>query len=760
MAAKDEEFLKKLLVTFSVEAEEHINAISAGLVELEKVSSRERQMEIIEIVFREAHSLKGAARAVKMAKVEAICQTLETIFSGLKAQEVALSPDLFDRLHQMLAAAGAETGTVNQSRLAETPEPPEASLRTAIQQSSLPSREATDVRPAGSVTSLRPVAEKRSGLPDTVRVSTLKIDSLLRQAEELISSKAAGAHRLAELREVNATVSLWEKEWRKMRPEARAIRRSFERDDGAVGQISLPERQEKTLPRIPSLLAFLERNETALQSIKSQLTSVAQHLQSDHRALDRRAEELLNEVKGVSMLPFSTLLMLFPKLVRDLCRDCGKDAELAIEGGDIETDRRILEEMKDPLIHLVRNCVDHGIEHPKEREQRQKPLTATLRVAISPKSRDKVEIVVSDDGAGIDVQKVQATAVKLGLVSQDDAQKMDEQEALSLVFQSGVSTSPMITDVSGRGLGLAIVREKAEKLGGAVSVETRPGIGTTFRVILPLRLATFRGILVRVGDHFFVLPTMHVQRVLRLCRDEIKSAENRETLQISGQAVSLVRLGQVLGIAERSLAPDPKRKIPVVVLAWAGEQLAFVVDEILSDQEVLVKGLGKQLPHVRNFAGATILGTGKVLPVLNVADLVRSAVRTAGAAPAHEAEEKPKSVLVAEDSITARTLLKNILESAGYSVKTAVDGAEALAALGREDFDLVVSDVDMPRMSGLDLAAKIRADKKLSKLPVVLVTALESREDRERGIDVGANAYIVKSSFDQSNLLEAVRRLI
>jgi two-component system, chemotaxis family, sensor kinase CheA len=494
--------------------------------------------------------------------------------------------------------------------------------------------------------------------------------------------------------------------------------------------------------------------------MQNKLAVLTKRLENDRRALDRRVDDLLEEVKQVSMLPFSFLLESFPKLVRDLCRDCGKNAELTIVGGEIETDRRILEEMKDPLVHLVRNCIDHGIETPKQREEEGKLPRAAIRIAISPKNTDKVEIVVSDDGAGIDVQKVRAVAVKLALLSREDAQQMNESQSASLIFKSGISTSPLITEVSGRGLGLAIVREKVEKVGGTVSVETQPGVGTTFQLILPLTLARFRGVLVRVGESLFVLPTRYVQTVFRVNRDEIKSAENRETIQINGRVASAVRLGDVLKIARPHTDPDPKRKIPVLVLAWAGAQIGFQVDEILDEQEVLVKSLGKQLPRVRNIAGATILGTGKVLPVLNVADLMQSAVSMTHVAAQQRAEESSKSILIAEDSITARTLLKNILEFAGYKVKTAIDGAEALSVLASESFDLVVSDVEMPRMSGFDLTAKIRSDKRLSQLPVVLVTALDSRADRERGVDVGANAYIVKGSFDQGNLLEVVRRLI
>ncbi|HEV2378164.1 MAG TPA: response regulator [Terriglobia bacterium] len=760
MAAKDKQLLRRLLATFQVEAQEHINALSAGLVELEKTGSPERRMEIIETVFREAHSLKGAARAVNLAKVETICQSLESAFSGLKSQEVFLSPELFDRLHQMVSAAGA-AATADNSLLPEPDEAAKVPPRAPITRAVLAPTESSRGAPTLSVTPARSTAgDERSVSPDTVRVSTLKLDALLRASEELTSTKATAAHRVAQMRDITTKVVLWEKEWRKVRPQARSVQLSLEKEGKANGHATTARGQVKAGPQTGTIMTFLEWNEKALHSIRSQLASIIRDLETDNRALERRANDLLNDARRISMLPFSSLLDVFPKLVRDLCRDCGKDAELTIAGGEIEADRRILEEMKDPLIHLIRNCIAHGIEPPSERERRGKSSRATIAVAISPKGSDKVEIVVSDDGAGIDSRKVAVAAIKLGLVSQGDAQKMDEQGVMSLVFQSGLSTSPIITEVSGRGLGLAIVREKVERVGGTVFVESRLGIGTTFRLLLPLALAAFRGIIIRLGENLFVLPTMYVQRVLRIGWGEIRTVENRETVEVNGRALSLVRLRDVLGLPEAGSAPDRKIKLPLVVLVWAGEQLAFAVDEILNDQEVLVKGLGMQLRQVRNLAGATILGTGKVVPVLNVADLVRFAASAASVRPAPQAEVKPKSVLVAEDSITARTLLKSILESAGYRVKTAVDGAQALDALGSEDFDLLVSDVEMPRMSGFDLTAKIRGDRRLAELPVVLVTALETRQDRERGVDVGANAYIVKSSFEQSDLLEIVERLI
>jgi len=474
---------------------------------------------------------------------------------------------------------------------------------------------------------------------------------------------------------------------------------------------------------------------------------------------------LLEDMKKALMLPVSSALEMFPKFVRDLSRDRGKEAELLVQGGEIEIDRRILDEMRDPLIHLVRNCVDHGIETRAERARRDKPPQGTIALAIARRNGSRVEIQVSDDGAGIDTGKLREAARKLGLLSFEDAGRGGEQDLLPLVFQSGVSTSPIITDLSGRGLGLAIVREKVERLGGSISVETRPGRGTAFRVVLPLTLATFRGLHVKAGGERFVLPTAYVEQAARLKKEEIKTVENRETIRWNGQAVALARLADALELPRGKGVEPSGDTVQIVVLGSADRRIAFQVDEVLEEREVLVKTLGRQLSRVRNIAGATVLGTGKVVPILDVPDLLRSAAKAA-AAPAAAAAEggevaaESKSILVAEDSITARTLLKNILESAGYNVATAVDGIDGFTQLKTERFDLVVSDVDMPRMNGFDLTAKIRADKALAELPVVLVTALESREDRERGIDVGANGYIVKSSFDQSNLLEVIGRLI
>ena len=572
----------------------------------------------------------------------------------------------------------------------------------------------------------------------------------------MLTVKLTTGQRAQDLRELAHRFEAWRNECAAVEPQARALRQAIDRP--------APGRADQR-PGLAQLLDFLDWNLDHLKSLESKVAALTRTAEQDHYAVGKLVDDLLEDSKKLLLLPFATISASFPKLVRDLSRDQGKEADLTIQGDDIEIDKRILEEMKDPLIHLLRNSIDHGIEPPGERTRRGKPPRATITLAVTQVNGNKVQLLVSDDGAGIDTNKVKESAVRHGLISAEEAARLDEPEAQALIFQSEVSTSPIITQLSGRGLGLAIVREKAEKLGGEVSVESRPGLGTAFRIVMPATRATFRGILVEAAGRLLVVPTAQVERVARARPDDVQTVEGRETISFDGRAVALVQLADALELPPVERKDTPPAGAPVIVLGSGDQRVAFAVDAVLDEQEVLVKPLVKPLSRVRNVAAATVLGSGQVAPILNVADLLKSARKVAGArarvaAGTAPAPAETRTILVAEDSITSRMLLKGILESAGYNVKIAVDGMEAFTLLRAERFDLVVSDVEMPRLNGFDLTARIRADKKLAELPVVLVTALETREDRERGIDAGANAYLVKSSFDQSNLLEAVRRLI
>jgi two-component system chemotaxis sensor kinase CheA len=765
----DEEFQSKLREAFAIEADEHLRAITAGLLELEKIPATGPRKQIVETTFREAHSLKGAARAVNRTDIESICQAMESLFAGWKRQPGSVAVEIFDtlngavdlvaRLLSLPDAASADKGAiveiVRQLNAPPTPaaRPPPPSPEPAPLPIPIPKPAPAEPPPVPVAAPEPPPAPVPSPVPtpeppsaprpepprvvaETVRISTAKMDALLRQAEEMLAIKLTASQHSAELRELGAMLASWRKAWSK----ARDARRS-----GAA------------------IEEFLEWNEGFMRELQKKLGAAVGAAEQNERAAGTMIDSLLDDAKRLVMLPFATLLDLFPKQVRDLARDQGKQVELVVRGREVELDKRILEEMKDPLIHLVRNAIDHGLEKPDARTAHGKTPRGQLRITASQVDGSKVEITVSDDGEGIDPQRVRASSVKSGAIAAEEAERLDDEAALMLIFQSGVSTSPIITEISGRGLGMAIVREKIEKLGGQIAIQTQPGAGTTFRILLPVTLATFKGILVSVSGQTFILPTAHVERIVRVRREEIQTVENKETIVVDGRPVAFARLDETLELPPRQGPGEGSGFVEAVVLGAVEKRIAFAVDAVLNEREVLVKPLGSPLLRVRNVAAATVLGSGAAALILNVADLLKSAVRLAGtgvrgAAPADA--QAVRRLLVTDDSVTSRMLLKNILEAVGYQVETAIDGMEALAALRSRDFDLVVSDVEMPRMDGFDLTAKIRADKKLADLPVVLVTALGSREHQERGIEVGANAYIIKGSFDQTNLLDVIRKLI
>lgn len=759
MSASEEEFLRMLRATFRAEADEYVQTMAAALLTLERGGSPEECRASVGEIFRAAHSLKGAARAVNLLGVETICQGLEDQFARWKRQEEAPAREDLDRAHEALdqvAAILAESSSDEGASVAPTlPPPPGPAFEIAPPTPPLhatvapaPPPEPPSPAPAAEATA----PEKALGV-ETVRIPVAKLDARLLEAEELLIAKLMGEQRTVEFRELTRRFDDWSKSWGAVEPAVRAWRRAQDRDGKAA---AVPPQAER-------LLDFLEWNCDYIRALETKVATLGRAAVQEQATVGKLVDDLLEDSKHLLMLPLSTLGAYFPKLVRDLCRDQGKEAELVIQGAEIEVDKRILQELKDPLVHILRNCVDHGLEIPEERQRRGKSPRALITLAVVSVPGSKVEIVVSDDGAGIDPAKVRTAALKHGTISEAEAARLTEQELIELIFRPDLSTSPIITQISGRGLGLAIVREKTELLGGRVAVESRLGFGTTFRITLPVALSTFRGILVQAGERPFILPTASVEKAVRFLPSDVQTVEARETLSLDGRAVALVRLTDVLGIPAAPMTSAPVGKIPGIILGAGNERLVFAVDAILEEQEVLVKRLPKPLLRVRNVAGATVLGSGRIATILHVADLLKSA-RKAGRKAAPTTAPTPrlaaeKSILVAEDSITSRMLLKGILESAGYRVKVAVDGMAAFTALRSEHFDLVVSDVEMPRMNGFQLTARIRDDKKLAELPVILLTALASREDQERGIEVGADAYLVKSSFDQSNLLEAVRRL-
>ncbi|MBI5194004.1 MAG: response regulator [Nitrospirae bacterium] len=748
MNKREEEFHKRLLVTFRGEAQEHLRAISNGLLGLETPKPREEEAGVLETIFRACHTLKGAARAVNLTDIESICQSLEDIFDDWRHEGIKRSSETFNSLHKALEsmnrrlssmkADGTLIGEEELSRVA-------AGLSVLVKMPPIPeSAEGGKPHPhlyplpEGEDNSLPFKGRVRVGMGslshDTIKISTAKLNALLHKSEEMLAIKRTEGQRYSEVNDIYNTFD------------------AFKRKMSAISPIEDTETSEYVVLQ--------------LKSIKNKLSALKKSARQADVIFTRAVDNLIDESKKAMMQSFSEITEGFPLLVRSVSHEQGKEVILKIQGEDVEVDRRILAEIKDPLIHIIRNCIDHGIEYPAVREANNKDRTGTISINISLKENSKVEIIISDNGKGIDIEKIKGTSIKNGLISRETAESLNDEDALSFIFHSGFSTSPLITSISGRGLGLAIVREKIDNLSGTVTVKSELNSGTAFSIIIPVTLATFRGILIRVNDQVFIVHSNNVLKVMMIKKDEIKTVENRECIVYNSRPVSYVRLKDILQIDTGKSIRPKSEYVTVLILKGMDINIAAGVDEIIEESEVLVKNLGTQLVRVRNVSVAAIMGTGRTVPVLNVSDLIRTALKNAvSALPVYpvmttEVETEKLSILVAEDSITSRILLKNILESAGYNVRTAVDGVDAITMLKTEDFDLVVSDIEMPRMDGFGLCSKIRSDKKLAELPVVLVTALETREDREKGISVGANAYIVKSSFDQSNLIEVIRRLI
>ncbi|PQV64211.1 CheA signal transduction histidine kinase [Abditibacterium utsteinense] len=837
MESQEEQFLAMLREAFAIEAVEHLEGLEAGLIELEKLKDDAARAPFVEKIYREIHSLKGAARAVDNAPIEAICQALENLLAVWKRGELEVSPELFDVLHQASDIAGeillqpaAAPNTAPQSGEVSDIVARVTAVLESSQAQSLPhravmpapqiqpdaenysesvdksdteilnslagnllvsadnfSREIKTVDEVKTVDGIEVVVHSPEHLPihkksdvivvqplpatknegvvtdETVRIKAAKLDELLRGAEELLVWKQIAGERAAELREMNAQFKLWRREWQKIAPQVSVAPR--------IGS-------EKELVA-NGVLDFLRWNEILMSDLEDRVAEVTRASEGDRRALGGLIDNLLDEAKQLLMLPFSHISGVFARVVRDVAREQGKEIEFELRGEDVELDKRILEALKEPLIHLLRNSVDHGVETPSEREKRGKPRIAFITLCLA-QSGGEVEISLSDNGGGIDETAVKNSALRAGLISLEEAERLTPDAARWLIFQSSLSTSPLITEISGRGLGMTIVREKVEALGGRIELESEIGAGTTFRLFLPLTLATFRGVLVETRGQKFVLPAADVERVVRVAPADLGLIHGQATLTLPREErqqeahdkkgrdlISYANLSEILALRSAGPAPTLSQlkssewKI-AIVLRRSDARLAVEVEKVCGEQEILVKPLPCPLVRVKNIAGATILGSGQVVPILNVADLFQSAQKIRGVAPLSPAENEaaPRRILVAEDSITSRMLLKNILESAGYQVTTAVDGLNALNLLQGSDFDLLVSDVDMPHLSGLDLTARIRAEPKLSAIPVVLVTSRSTKEDRERGVDVGANAYIVKSRFDQNDLLEVVARFI
>lgn len=480
---------------------------------------------------------------------------------------------------------------------------------------------------------------------------------------------------------------------------------------------------------------------------------------SEYRDLVRSLNELQDVALRARMIPVTLLAPRLRRAVRDVARDTGKRVRLETRGEDAEIDRGVLDRLADPLLHLVRNAVDHGIEAPELRRARGKPEEGTVRLHAMQLGSEVI-IAVSDDGHGIDLDRVREMAGR----SDPSALEMDDESALYLIFRSGLSTAPQVTGVSGRGVGLDAVRVSLNALRGRVEVRSEPGTGTEFRIAVPITMATLRCLVVTAAGQRYAIPLHSVRAVLG--DQPVSSAAGRAMTMYDGRPVPVASLASVLGTGNGSEGP-------AVVVSGLTRTHALRVDDLIDQRDVVVKGLGELIPRLPAVAGAAVEPDGSVLLVLDATGLIERARRreapaarrqagvAAGAPPPEPPERGPQAtILVVDDALTVRELQRSIFEHAGYRVLVAADGEEALRRMAGERPDLVLTDIEMPVLDGIGLTERIRADAGLASVPVVILTSRGSDESRRRGLEAGADAYIVKSGFDQNALLSAVERLL
>lgn len=792
----EQELLKMLRGAFREEAVERLASLSNCLSQLERVDQADvADSEALEIAFREAHSLKGAARSVSLLDIELLCQSLESVLSKMKQGELALQFQHFDVLYDCVAVMEdfLSSFATNDDATCRDAVMPVIELLDQIHQGqpvvpavvkvvAAPVVEKTletcgaqpevtpcaeDINPIidlGPVPDLAPVVEpvievaspvgadlaanaKESDA--TLRVTSVRLDEVMRKAEGMIALKLASTQRHVEVEKLALIIPEWKKERLKAVQQWRSRLKHLD-------QLSADECRAV----ITQITDAFDQTTQHIHSLESGLVDLNHRLFQDSTIINTQVDELLEDVKEILMVPFSNTAASLPRMIRDISRSQGKNVDFSVSGEEVELDKRILEKMVSPLTHILRNAVDHGIELPQDRLAAGKEAQARVEIAVSRTRAGYVEIRIKDDGGGIDAQRLRDKAVAQGLMAQETAADLSDDDAVALIFNSGLSTSEILTEISGRGLGMAIVKEDVERLGGHLHVETTLGQGTCIKLHLPVTLSIFRGILIHVRGHDLVLPTTAVERVIKVPRQEIKTLENREVVVVDGVNLAILEMGAVLAITEKPITQGDH--LQIIVVSDLGQRLGFVVDSIDGEYELLVKGLGHHLQALRYFSGASVLGDGRIVPILDSRDLLASPLEgNASTTVRRKNDERVvKKILAADDSITSRMLIKNILESSGYDVMSAVDGADAYEKLTNGCYDLVVSDVEMPHMNGFELTARIRATDSVADIPVILVTSLETTEDKERGIVAGANAYIVKRSFDQTNLLDTVKRLL
>ncbi|OAN53714.1 hypothetical protein A6A04_14010 [Paramagnetospirillum marisnigri] len=760
---------ERLLEAFHIEYREHLEAIRGLLDELARRTEGSGIAQLDE-TFRRAHSLKGAARAVDLPPIEQLAHRLETLFARIRSGDIKLDPALAALIGRVLDAvedwvsanSAGETLPDMDAAMAELdhvlagrplqpspsspspppPPPPPPPPVPAALAAAVPSPP-PEPQPAAAEDTERVTAPLRA--EETVRVRAQHLDRLLRTTNELVTETMIQRQLTGMLLDIDRSLGDFDKQWRRVRKVASAL----------VRQAVDHERSSQLDRQFESL-------EQSLRALVAETRHGRRLQQRTGWTLRQLGGELQQEVRQVRMVPADSIFGGFRKMVRDIARDAGKQVEVQVAGLDVEADRMVLQGLKDPVMHLLRNALSHGVEPPEERVAAGKPPVATISLRFDV-SDGRLAVLVEDDGHGVDYQAIRAKAVERGALSEDEAAGLEREALLDLIFDPGFSTARQVDDLAGRGMGLSVVREAAAMMNGTVEVRRRQPAGTCFRLSVPLSVSTQRLFLVECQGHVYALPTEGVDRLYRVKAEDVGTVEGKSVVYLGGRQLPLLSLAHLLALGESSVKVT-RNVVPLVVLQNGDRRVAIAVDSFLSIREGLVKDIG--VPGVRGtmVAGGMLMEDGRIALVLNPFEIVET-FRKSGSIRVLTTVEKPVErrvpvILVVDDSLTTRTLEKSILEAHGYQVRLAFDGLEALGRLRAEQIDLIISDIQMPRLDGFGLLQAIKADPVLKSIPLILVSSLEAREDRERGLALGADAYVVKRKFDQKELLETIGQFL
>ncbi len=766
-----------MIELFRLEAESQTAVLSAGVLAVEEL---ERSPKTIEAMMRAAHSLKGAARIIGLEPAVRVAHAMEDCFvaagrgafrvrpehvdlllaaidflSSIARAEDALSPDgpwpakadeLVERLGRLLAATPvgpealpvAPAEALTPAAKPETPPfPPATAPAGAAPPPAQPDAAAAD----------RPVPEPAAERP-------------LDRADRVVRVSADSLTRLVGLAGESLVETL------QLRPFVDGLLALRATQVELCDSIALLEEKSRGGDtQLPGPLAAL------LGRVREQadagLATLARHTE-EFESFARRNEDLSgrlhHEVIVSRMRPLADGIRGFPRLVRDLARSLGKQIRWEVRGEQTGVDRDILDKLEAPLSHLVRNAVDHGLESPAERAAAGKPPTGTVRLEARHRA-GMLQIMLTDDGRGIDIERLRKKAVDRGMVARPVADKLSELELLEFLFLPGFSTREDVTELSGRGVGLDVVQSMVKGVGGSVRVSTQPGRQTTFTLQLPITMSVIRALLVDIGGEPYAFPLTRIDQILFCRHADIRTVEGRQYFERDGHAIGLVMAAQILETGADATPADP---MPVVVVSDRGQQFGMIVDAFLGERDLEVRPLDPRLGKVPDINSGSILENGDPVLIVDVEDLVRSIdnvlmgrrlSRVEFEQLAERARHR-KRILVVDDSITVRELERQLLQSRGFAVDVAVDGMDGWNAIRNVHYDLVVSDVDMPRMDGIGLVSLIKADPARKDIPVVIVSYKDREEDRMRGLDAGANRYLTKSSFHDETFVHTIIDLI